>query len=87
MFPLTLEALAEPVSDKAFIDILNRLEKLEILDSAFSWVQLRKISNDIAHEYPASLIERIEGINFLFNNLESLKQIVERCQSILDKHK
>jgi hypothetical protein len=79
--------LAEPVTDKAFIDILNRLEKLGILDSAFSWVQLRKIRNDIAHEYPASLIERIEGINFLFNNLESSKQIIEKCQSILDKHK
>jgi hypothetical protein len=87
LFPQILEALAEPVTDKAFIDILNRLEKLGILDSAFSWVQLRKIRNDIAHEYPASLIERIEGINFLFNNLESLKQIIEKCQSILDKHK
>ena len=87
LFPQTLEALAEPVTDKAFIDILNRLEKLGILDSAFDWVQLRKIRNDIAHEYPASLIERIEGINFLFNNLEGLKQIIERCQSILDKHK
>lgn len=87
LFPLTLEALAEPVTDKAFIDILNRLEKLEIIDSAFSWVQLRKIRNDIAHEYPALLIERIEGINFLFDNMEGLKQIIERCQSILDKHK
>lgn len=87
LFPQILEALAEPVADKAFIDILNRLEKLGILDSAFSWVQLRKIRNDIAHEYPASLAERIEGINFLFNNLEGLKQIIERCHSILDKHK
>lgn len=87
LFPQILESLAEPVTDKAFIDILNRLEKLGILDSAFSWVQLRKIRNDIAHEYPASLIERIEGINFLFNNLEGQKQIIERCQSILDKHK
>jgi len=87
LFPQILESLAEPVTDKAFIDILNRLEKLGILDSAFSWVQLRKIRNDIAHEYPASLIERIEGINFLFNNMEGLKQIIERCQSILDKHK
>ena len=86
LFPLTLEALAEPVADKPFIDILNRLEKLGILDSAFGWIQLRKIRNDIAHEYPASLIERIEGINFLFANLESLKQIIERCQSILGKH-
>ena len=45
LFPLTLEALAEPVTDLAFIDILNRLEKLEIIDSALSWVQLRKIRN------------------------------------------
>jgi len=87
LFPLTLEALAEPVTNKAFIDILNRLEKLEILDSAFSWVQLRKIRNDIAHEYQASLIERIEGINCLFDNMEGLKQIIERCQPIIDKHK
>lgn len=50
LFPQILEALAEPVTDKAFIDILNRLEKLGILDSAFNWVQLRKIRNDIAHE-------------------------------------
>lgn len=86
LFPLTLEALAEPVSDKAFIDILNRLEKLGILDSAFFWIQLRKIRNDIAHEYPASLIERIEGINYLFVHIEELKQIIERCKSIIDKH-
>lgn len=87
LFPLILEALAEPVTDKPFIDILNRLEKLGILESAFNWVQLRKIRNDISHEYPASLVERIEGINFLFSNLVELKQIIERCQTILDKHK
>jgi hypothetical protein len=86
LFPLTLEALAEPVTDLAFIDILNRLEKLEIIDSALSWVQLRKIRNDIAHEYPASLIERIEGINILFDKLDMLRQVTDRCRSILNKH-
>ncbi len=87
LFPYTLEALAEPFTDKAFIDILNRLEKLGILDSAFGWIQLRKIRNDISHEYPASLIERIEGINYLFNHTEDLKKIIERCKAIIDKHK
>ena len=87
LFPLILESLAEPVADKAFIDILNRLEQLEILNSAFAWVELRKIRNDIAHEYPASLIERIEGINYIFDKLEELKQIIERCQFIINKHK
>ena len=86
LFSLTLEALAEPATDKAFIDILNRLEKLGILDSAFFWIQLRKIRNDIAHEYPASLVERIEGMNYLFDHIEELKQIIERCKSIVDKH-
>ncbi len=86
LFPSILEALAEPVTEKAFIDILNRVEKLGILDSALSWIELRKIRNDIAHEYPASLIERIEGINILFDNLEVLKQIVEKCRSVFKKY-
>ena len=86
LFPQTLEALVEPVADQAFIDILNRLEKLGILDSALSWVQLRKVRYDIAHEYPASLNERIEGINFLFDQLELLRMIIERCREILKKH-
>jgi len=86
LFPSILEALAEPVADKAFIDILNRMEKLGILESALSWIELRKIRNDIAHEYPASLTEQIEGINILFNNLEVLKQIVEKCRSVFKKY-
>ena len=86
LFPLTLEALAEPVSDKAFIDILNRLEKLGILDSAHSWVQLRRIRNEITHEYPASILEKIEGINMLFDSVEGINIIIERCRSLLNKH-
>jgi hypothetical protein len=86
MFPLTLEALAEPVAGKPFIDILNRLEKLEVIDSALSWIQLRKIRNDVTHEYPALISEKIEGINLLFENLGVIKMIIFRCRSILDKH-
>jgi hypothetical protein len=86
IFPLTLQALAEPVEDKAFIDVLNRLEKLRIVDSAQNWIELRKIRNDIAHEYPSNLNERIEGINILFENLPAFRQILERCSHILEEH-
>lgn len=86
LFPLTLEALAEPATDKAFIDILNRLEKLGILDSALDWIQIRKIRNDVAHEYPASFAERIEGINYLFNQIEKIRIIIERCGSMIRSH-
>ena len=86
LFPLTLQALAEPIEDKAFIDILNRLEKLKIIDSATVWIELRKIRNDIAHEYPSNLNERIEGINILFENFSTLKIILERCSQVLEEH-
>ncbi len=86
LFPLTLEALAESVGGKPFIDILNRLEKLEVIDSTLSWIQLRKIRNDVTHEYPALISEKIEGINLLFENLEEMKRIISRCRSILEKH-
>lgn len=85
LFPLIMETFAEPFTNKPFIDLLNRLEQLGILDSAFSWIQLRKVRNDIAHEYPASLIESIEGMNLLFEQLDMLKQIVAKCHSIILK--
>lgn len=83
LFPFLLEALAEPTENKAFIDLLNRLERLGVIDSAQSWVELRKIGNDMAHEYPSSLSERLEGINFLFEELKTFQGILENCRQIL----
>lgn len=83
LFPFLLDSLAETTDDKAFIDILNRLERLEIIDSALKWSELRKIRNDIAHEYPSSLLERLEGINLLFGELETFQQIIGNCRRIL----
>jgi len=44
---------------KTFIDILNRLEELEIADKA-EWLKLREIRNDIAHEYSFNKDEVVE---------------------------
>jgi len=86
IFPLILQVLAEPVEDKAFIDILNRMEKLNIIDSTQNWIELRKIRNEITHEYPSNLKERIEGINILIENLPVFQQILVRCSRLLEKH-
>lgn len=83
LFPGLLNALAEPLEDKAFIDILNRLERFEVIVSTQSWLELRKIRNDIAHEYPSSLSERLEGINILFGELETFQQILKNCRRLL----
>jgi len=84
LFPLLLDFLAEPMADKPFIDVLNRLERLKVIESTLGWIQLRKIRNDISHEYPTSLAERIEGINILFDHLEYMQQILKSARKCLN---
>ncbi len=52
LFPLILEILGEESRNKPFIDIINRLEQLEILPSANKLKELRKIRNLLIHTYP-----------------------------------
>jgi len=58
LLPACLRALGEDVSSMAAIDRFNRLEQLGWLDSAEDWVQLRRIRNEFAHDYPDSVEER-----------------------------
>lgn len=85
LFPSVLEYLAEPMNDRPFIDLLNRLERLGIIDSAMNWIELRRVRNEISHEYPTSLPERIEGINILFEQLKTLQEVVERCKRVTNR--
>ncbi len=57
------------------IDVLNTLEKLEILEDSNKWDKLREIRNSIAHEYPFDTNERIENIKLAILGFEILKEI------------
>jgi len=48
--------------DMSFIDMLDKLEKLKIIDSAENWIKLRKLRNKLAHEYPDELEEILADI-------------------------
>ena len=84
LFPLLMESLAEPVENMAFIDILNRLEKLEILKSKNEWLEMRILRNNATHEYPQTINERIEGLNQLINKLGTVETILDNCQQIIN---
>lgn len=55
------------------IDILNLLEKLEIIPSVEAWDRLREIRNVIAHEYPSEIEERLENIALALSGYEQIK--------------
>jgi uncharacterized protein with HEPN domain len=66
--------------DMPMRDILNLLEKLSILDKASDWDRLREIRNNLTHEYPFDIQERIENIFLAFEGFELLKTIYENLK-------
>ncbi len=59
-FRFLLEYLQEDIAGKPFRDILSTLERLLIIDSSNTWLSLRELRNDLAHEYPMMVEETIE---------------------------
>ncbi|WP_204305158.1 hypothetical protein GFV12_06625 [Desulfurobacterium thermolithotrophum] len=86
LFPLTLEFLGEEIRNKPFIDILNKLEKLEILESAAEWKKLRELRNLLTHTYPWETEELIENITVALFYSERLVEIYERFKNYLKAH-
>jgi hypothetical protein len=72
LFVLILEALQEEINGIPFIDILNKLEKLHLINSAKSWIAMRQIRNNISHEYPIYKEIQIQELNLLPNELKKL---------------
>lgn len=61
-----LIALGEDVEGAPFIDILNRAEKIGIIDNAQEWMMLRELRNLLTHEYSEKEEDIISGINKLY---------------------
>ena len=87
LFPLIIEGLGEDSRNKPFIDILNRLEKLSIIDSADKWLSLREIRNIVTHEYPDNDEEIADGLNQLFREANYLSTTFDNLKEYIIKRK
>lgn len=75
LFKQLLEALEEDISGLPFIDILYKLEKLKLIQSAKDWIDLRQTRNVVSHEYPFYKDVQIEELNLLPRETEKLSDI------------
>ena len=80
IFRAYLEYMEFPLSDMSFFDILKAIEKEKIIDID-SWSYLRKLRNDIAHDYPEELQETLEKVNLLIQKSDILIKIVDKLES------
>jgi hypothetical protein len=87
LFGQVLDYAAEPGEYIAFIDKVNKLEKLGIIPDAQKWFLLREMRNHLSHEYPdnpeltaKNLNEAFEITNYLLLCLQNIKAFVQKIE-------
>ncbi|MFW6415025.1 MAG: hypothetical protein ACOCZ2_01800 [Thermodesulfobacteriota bacterium] len=67
---------------KPFLDILNRLEQLEIIEDVSTWQFFRNLRNNLAHDYPESLDQTVETLNLLYSEIKTLEAMYIKIREI-----
>lgn len=72
-----------------FLDVLNKLEKLQVLPSVEEWQWFRNVRNNLAHDYPESVEQTILTLNLLFERHEQLLAMFDHvagyAQQVLER--
>lgn len=67
--------------NKPFLDILNQLEKIDIID-VDEWFEIRDLRNEIAHDYEDNDLEAINILNTIYKLRNELKNILESIERL-----
>lgn len=86
LFKSVLIILGEDITSKSFIDIFNRLDQLGIINDYEMWLELRKMRNELAHDYEDDPRVTSEKINIIFDSREMLeKYLIDIEKYLIDK--
>ena len=81
LFKTVLYELKEiDIFSLTMIDVLHKLETLNILENSEQWERLREIRNILAHEYPFDLEERVENIALAMEGFVELRKIYQKIK-------
>ena len=80
LFREILEYAEFDTQNKSFIEILSELQKEGILEDIEEWKILREIRNSISHDYPYDEEDIIEAINFLYEKLSNLENMINKIE-------
>lgn len=78
LFREVLSILGEYESSMSMLDVLDRLEKLRLIDSAEQWMDYRNLRNLLTHEYPDNRAELIEGIQMAISVFPEIKSMQKK---------
>ena len=83
LLPTLLSALAEPIG--AAIDNLDRAEKLGLIESADGWMEMRRLRNQMVHEYIQDLAELSSALRSAHAFVPVLVGAAQRCVAEVER--
>jgi len=75
-----LESQGFITEGKSFLEVLREVEREGIVD-VDTWSEFRKVRNLIAHEYPLTVTERVEAINYLVEKVLVLLEVLKKIEA------
>ncbi len=85
LFKEILMVADEDVENLTFRDVLNKLEKIGVLNERQDWLRLRELRNSVAHEYPVTDSDSIDALNELFESKKDIELIFDRCKAFYER--
>ncbi len=63
--------------------MLDKLEKIGLINSAQEWIKIRKLRNKIAHEYPEEIEETVKDIKEALKYTQEMSSTLEKIEYYL----
>ena len=87
VFRMIVSEYDDTVDDLTFLDLLNRLEKIGLLEDVNIWKKLRDVRNDISHQYDDEPEEIAEALNNIFAYKTELIAIFDKIEIFVNRGK
>ncbi|AFG36540.1 hypothetical protein [Spirochaeta africana] len=81
LLPSLYAILEQSTQPRPFLDILNRLEQLEVIPSAADWQFFRNLRNNLAHDYPESIDQTVLTLNTLHSHWPRLREFYQQARA------
>jgi hypothetical protein len=80
LMPMVLELTKEQGELEAYLDKLDRLEKIGALPSVDEWLELREMRNAFAHDYPEDSELQAAILNRAFSASDRLVEVLQHVK-------
>ncbi len=83
LFPLIIQKFEGAIKSIPFLDTLNKLEKFGCINSAKEWIYLRKLRNEVAHQYddePEAMAQAINALAMQKKVIEEVFRQLKQCR-------